>query len=138
MICLFSVSFSAIFLQVKIENGVSGQTVSFEVTIEEEIAGLNIGPADSYAAEGLPYLINVSTALGSNVEFTWDCSSLSPFSTTNTSASLTFSTWGNQTCNVTAANAVSSLMKTITIQVNNYLNCIISNKIVIIINLTFL
>ena len=87
---------------------VSMQNVTFEVVVEEEVSTLTLTADHSLTSEGSSVQLTATHAEGTHVEYTWRCATQAPNTTTTNVYVVVFPSWGLYTCNVTAANNISS------------------------------
>jgi hypothetical protein len=105
---------------------VSSQNTSFNVMVEKNITNLAVSPNMHWVGEG--YGVSLSATITPSLTpavYTWNCTGTggqAPLVTSLGSASVIFATWGNNTCNVTAANNVSAAHTSAVIMVLQTIN----------------
>ena len=75
---------------------------------EEEVSTLTLTADHSLTSEGSSVQLTATHAEGTHVEYTWQCATQAPNTTTTNVYVVVFPTWGLYTCNVTATNNISS------------------------------
>ena len=96
---------------------VSIENVTFEVLVEEAVSTLTVTADHSVTSEGSSVQLMATHSEGTNVEYTWQCTTQASHTTTTNTHVVVFPSWGLHTCNVTAANNISSQQASINIKV---------------------
>ncbi|CAL1530708.1 unnamed protein product [Lymnaea stagnalis] len=106
------------------ENEVSHQTISKNITVQDEVSGVNLTLSSAIVQVNSSVLLTANYMTGTDVQYTWTCDLEKITEGMTDSLTYVFATGGLHNCSVMVANQVSALTHIVDIPVLDFISSV--------------